>query len=88
MVVSKQDRTTLNVKRFRAGLVFKDHRLVYHPPLGWRVIKKRKKKTLCSKRGVEQDKDDTVVAPLMSVIDVLHAIVVITSTSAFGCVFT
>jgi len=33
-----------NVKRFRGGLVFKAHRLVYHPTLGWRVIKKMKKK--------------------------------------------
>jgi len=32
------------VKRFRGGLVFKAHRLVYHSTLGWRVIKKKKKK--------------------------------------------
>jgi len=32
-----------NVKRFRGGLVFKAHRLVYHSTLGLRVIKKRKK---------------------------------------------
>jgi len=31
-----------NVKRFRGGLVFKAHRLVYHSTLGWRVIKKKK----------------------------------------------
>jgi len=30
------------VKRFRGGLVFKAHRLVYHSTLGWRVIKKKK----------------------------------------------
>jgi len=30
-----------NVKRFRGGLVFKAHRLVYHPTLGSRVIKKK-----------------------------------------------
>jgi len=30
------------VKRFRGGLVFKAHRLVYHPTLGSRVIKKKK----------------------------------------------
>ena len=30
-----------NVKRFRGGLVFKDHRLVYHSSLGLRVIKKQ-----------------------------------------------
>jgi len=33
-----------NVKRFRGGLVFKAHRLVYHSTLGLRVIKKKKKK--------------------------------------------
>jgi len=31
-------------KRFRGGLVFKAHRIVYHSTLGWRVIKKKKKK--------------------------------------------
>ena len=31
-----------NVKRFRGGLVFKAHRLVYHSTLSWRVIKKKK----------------------------------------------
>jgi len=31
------------VKRFRGGLVFKAHRLVYHSTLGLRVIKKKKK---------------------------------------------
>ena len=30
-----------NVKRFRGGLVFKAHRLVYHTTLGLRVIKKK-----------------------------------------------
>ena len=33
-----------NVERFRGGLVFKAHRLLYHSPLGFRVIKKKKKK--------------------------------------------
>jgi len=32
-----------NVNRFRGGLVFKAHRLVYHSTLGSRVIKKKKK---------------------------------------------
>jgi len=32
------------VKRFRGGLVFKAHRLVYHSTLGLRVMKKKKKK--------------------------------------------
>jgi len=31
------------VKRFRGGLVFKAHRLLYHLTLSWRVIKKKKK---------------------------------------------
>ena len=31
-----------NVKRFRGGLVFKAHRLLYHSTLGSRVIKKKK----------------------------------------------
>ena len=31
-----------NVKRFRGGLVFKAHRLLYHSSLGLRVIKKKK----------------------------------------------
>jgi len=31
-----------NVKRFRGGLVFKAHRLVYHSTLGLRVIKKKR----------------------------------------------
>jgi hypothetical protein len=35
---------TSRVKRFRGGLVGKAHRLLYHSTLGWRVIKKRKKK--------------------------------------------
>jgi len=33
-----------NVTRFRGGLVFKAHRLLYHSTLGSRVIKKKKKK--------------------------------------------
>ena len=28
-------------ERFRGGLVFKAHRLLYHTTLGWRVIKKK-----------------------------------------------
>jgi len=32
------------VKRFRGGLVIKAHRLLYHPTLGLRVVKKKKKK--------------------------------------------
>ena len=36
-----------NVKRFRGGLVFKAHRLLYHSTLGVRVIKKKKNPTPC-----------------------------------------
>ena len=39
-------RTTTSqkcVKRFRRGLVFKAHRLLYHSTLGLRVIKEKKK---------------------------------------------
>jgi len=32
------------VKRFRGGLVFKAHRLVYHSTLGLRVIKKQRRR--------------------------------------------
>ena len=32
------------MNRFRGGLVFKAHKLVYHSILGWRVIEKKKKK--------------------------------------------
>jgi len=33
-----------NVQRFRGGLVFKAHRLLYHSTLGLRGIKKKKKR--------------------------------------------
>jgi len=29
--------------RFRGGIVFKAHRLLYHSTLGWRVMKKKRK---------------------------------------------
>ena len=32
-----------NVQRFRGGLVFQAHRLVYHSTLGLRVMKKKQK---------------------------------------------
>jgi len=32
----------INAQRFRGGLVFKAHRLLYHSTLGLRVIKKKK----------------------------------------------
>ena len=34
-----------NVKRFRGGLVFKAHRLLYHSTLGLRVIKKKRRRS-------------------------------------------
>ena len=39
-----------NVQRFRGGLVFKAHRLLYHSTLGLRVIKKKKKGCWCVTR--------------------------------------
>jgi len=37
-----EDLLRRNVKRFRGGLVFEAHRLLYHSTLGLRVIKKKK----------------------------------------------
>ena len=47
-VVPQRQKQVLRrkVKRFRGGLVFKAHRLVYHSTLGWRVIKNKKKARL------------------------------------------
>jgi len=39
-----QQKGGRNAKRFRGGLVFKAHRLVYHSTLGLRVIKKKKRR--------------------------------------------
>ena len=36
------DELSRNVKRFRGGLIFKAHRLLYHSTPGLRVIKKKK----------------------------------------------
>ena len=44
-----------NVKRFRGGLVFKAHRLLYHFSLGLRVIKKKKKSPRCVKPAALPD---------------------------------
>ena len=41
----------IRVQRFRGGLVFKAHRLVYHSALGSRVIKKKMKKVAGFRRG-------------------------------------
>jgi len=45
-VTSVQQLLYINVQRFRGGLVFKAHRLVYHSTLGVRVIKKKKRDTI------------------------------------------
>ena len=37
----KKQLLRINVKRFREGLVFKAHRLLFHSTLGWRVINKK-----------------------------------------------
>ena len=42
-----------NVKRFRGGLVFKAHRLLYHSTLGLRIIKKRRRG--CTSRAGGED---------------------------------
>ena len=39
----KKKLSRRNVKRFRGGLVFKAHRLLYHSILGSRIKKKKKK---------------------------------------------
>ena len=41
----------INVKRFRGGLVFEAHRLLYHSTLGLRVIKKKEKKMSFTVQG-------------------------------------
>ena len=43
VTVPKRQLLRRNVKRFRGGLVFKAHALLYHSILGLRVIKKKKK---------------------------------------------
>ena len=40
-VGGKEELLCRNVKRFRGGLLFKAHRLVYHSTLVWRVTKKQ-----------------------------------------------
>jgi len=43
---------TLNVKRFRGGLVFKAHGLLHHSTLGLRAIKKKRRYTLNVRAGI------------------------------------
>jgi len=48
-----------NVNRFRGGLVFKAHRLVYHSTLGVIVIKKKKYHFFLEMQKVQPDLDRT-----------------------------
>ena len=49
---SASSRSTASTCRFRGGLVYKAHRLLYHSTLGLRVITKKKKST-CRKKGLK-----------------------------------
>jgi len=44
-----------HVQRFRGGLVFKAHRLLYHPTLGLKLIKKKKKLTATRFKELHSD---------------------------------
>ena len=46
--------------RFRGGLVFKAHRLVYHSTLGWRVVK-RKGVRVRELQALENNRDHQVL---------------------------
>ena len=50
------------MKRFRGGLVCKAHRLVYHPNLGSRVIKKKRR---TSNRGELEEDVEFVEVPAL-----------------------
>ena len=52
-----------NVQRLRGGLVFNDHRLVYHSTLGVRVIKKRRR---------EANSEDVIFEEYIMMDHVLH----------------
>ena len=54
MPEQEEELLRTNVKRFRGGLVFKAHRLVYHSTLGWRVIKKKEKKKNPKPQSIKQ----------------------------------
>ena len=56
----RESGVSRNVKRFRAGLVFKAHRRLYHSTLGSRVIKRKKKKS-----GAGFRKSGRLRAPLL-----------------------
>jgi len=42
LTFGENDELVQPVKRFRVGLVFKAHRILYHSTLGLRVIEKKK----------------------------------------------
>ena len=49
------------MKRFRGGLVFKAHRLLYHSTLGLRVIKKRRRHAGCRFTPLESIHDSVAL---------------------------
>jgi hypothetical protein len=54
------------MQRFRGGLVFKAHRLLYHSTLGLRVVKK-KKKTVVVQPGVRSCQDRYTLPSLVRI---------------------
>ena len=67
--------TTPNVQRFRGGLVCKAHRLLYHSPLGLRVIKRERDGRTFLRRRREEYHAVAVVAELGRVrVDVAHPV--------------
>jgi len=53
------------VQRFRGGLVFKAHRLLYHSTLGLRVIKKKKREQLSRVQRLSPDSNDQNLVMLL-----------------------
>ena len=67
------------MKRFRGGLVFKAHRLLYHSALGLRVIKKKKKGlTRAALRAVARIQQPCARAGSRYLVVVHHALFLIT----------
>jgi len=54
-----------NVQRFRGGLIFKAHRLVYHSTQGLRVIKKKKgtpgPSRTCNESKEEEEEEERIL---------------------------
>ena len=63
------------MQRFRGGLVFKDHRLLYHSTLGSRVIKKKKV------RGEHNPGKSNFLSEYFTTQNLLHKCLAITSTT-------